>query len=251
MAPTTFVSRDIPLRGGRNIRDLGGYRSRFGGTVRWGRVIRSGRLDGLHGDDVATLRALDLAAVYDLRTSEEREAAPDTIPSVHVPLLAEERLVDLGLGDLDDRESGTRFLVDLNRRMLERAGPEIGAILFTLVDRADGSMLFHCTAGKDRTGLLAALVLDLLGVDRGDILDDYEWSGHQSRPADVRATLRRLTDHGVPIEAVAGLLAAPRSVMAAVLRTLDEEYGGVESYLAEHGGVDRGAVSAMRAALLE
>lgn len=250
MTQATTESRHVPLRSGRNVRDLGGYESRFGGSVRWGRLYRGGRLDDLPDDDISTLRALGLAVVYDLRTIEERSEAPDSVPSVHVPLLAAPRLDDLGLDDMVDKEAGVQFLVDLNLRILDQAGPQIGSIMFTLADGTDESVLFHCTAGKDRTGLLAAIVLDLLGVSRNDVLTDYEMSANQHRPSDVRSALRRFTERGVPPEAVAGLLAAPRSVMEATLHILDTRYGGVDRYLAERGRVDRGAIASIRGSLL-
>lgn len=247
---TTLAQRHVPMRSLRNVRDLGGYSSRFGGSVRWGRLYRGGRLDDLPAEDVDVLRSLGLGVVYDLRTAEERHLAPDSIPSVHVPLVAAERLDELPLHEVVDHDSGVQFLVDLNLRILANAGAEIGSIVFTLAAGDSGAMLFHCTAGKDRTGLLAALILEVLGVSRHDVLDDYELSASRQRPAEVRSALRRFTDRGVPPEAVAGLLAAPRSALSAVLDVLDRDYGGIERYLSEAGSIDRGAISAIRSSLL-
>lgn len=250
MVSSMVDRRVLPLSGVRNARDLGGYASRFGGAVRWGRVYRSGRLDGLSPDDVAVLRSLDLSLVYDLRSARERDAAPDTVPSLHVPLIAEGSPDSFGLDRIVDHASGVDVLVEMNLALLERSGAEIGAILFSLADRTRTPMLFHCTAGKDRTGLVAALLLDVLGVDREDVLDDYERSALDHRPAELLASFERFSGWDIPPEALAGLLAAPREVMSSVLDTLDDRYGGAERYLSEHGAIDRGAIEMIRRLLL-
>lgn len=248
--PPLDERRLVRLSGAHNVRDLGGYRSSFGGTVRWGRVFRAGRLDELTAPDVEALRSLDLAVVYDLRTAEERSHAPDVVPTVHVPLLAEERMRAATPPAGGDRDAGERFLAEMTMAMLRNAGPQIGAIMFTLADPTRTPMMFHCTAGKDRTGLVAALILELLGVGRDDVLDDYELSAALHRPSDIRSMLDHVADRGIPPEVAAGMLAAPRGVMRGVLRDVDGEFGGVERYLAERGGLDRGAVDTIRNSLL-
>lgn len=248
---TPFIDdqRLLRLSGAHNVRDLGGYRSTFGGTVRWGRIYRAGRLDELTAADVEQLRAIDLSVIYDLRTDGERSLAPDVVPSVHVPLLAEE-LMRSATPPIGDREAGEAFLAEMTMAMLRGAGSQISAIVFTLADPSRMPMMFHCTAGKDRTGLVAALILELLGVGRDDVLDDYELSAVLHRPSDIRSMLEQFAGRGVPAEVAAGMMAAPRSVMRDVLRFVDAEYGGVERYLANQGGLDRGAVETIRNSLL-
>lgn len=242
--------RVVPLSGTRNARDLGGYASRFGGSVRWGRLYRSGRLDGLSAEDVAVLRSLELARVYDLRSARERESAPDDVASTHVPLLSGGPPDPERLDRIVDHETGVAFLVEMNLTMLEQSAAELGSIVFSLADPGSTPVLFHCTAGKDRTGLVAALLLDLLGVARDDVLDDYELSALHDHSHEMLASFERFTGRGLPPEAAAGLLAAPRQVMASVLDTVADHYGGVERYLAERGAIDRGAVDTIRATLL-
>jgi protein-tyrosine phosphatase len=252
MHQTTIDRRHIPLEGARNVRDLGGHPSRFGGSVRWRRLFRADRLDELTPGDLDVIAGLGLTAIYDLRTIEERGDAPDALPSHHVPMLSRVlRDLPADLASIVDHDGGVRFLTEMCLGMLRHSGPEIGAIMFTLADPARTPMMFHCTAGKDRTGVLAALILEALGVDREVIVDDFELSARFHRPDGSSLGFRRLLDHGLAPEAAAGVLAAPRSVIETMLRSLDEDHGGIERYLTERGGVDRDALVAARASLLE
>ena len=154
------------------------------------------------------------------------------------------------MSSISDHDDGVRFMTDLCIGMLRHAGPEIGAIVFTFVDPARTPMMFHCTAGKDRTGVVAALILEALGVDRELVLDDFELSSRHHRPDGTDAAFRRLLGQGIAPEAAAGLLGAPRSMMADTLAVLDDEFGGIERYLVERGGVDRAALESVRRSLL-
>ena len=245
--------RHIPLDGAHNVRDLGGYPSRFGGSVRWRRLFRADRLDALTQSDLDVIEGLELAAVYDLRTIEERSEAPDRIPSMHVPVMSRfvPTFADIDFTGIVDHDDGVRFMTDICIGVLRHAGPEIGAMVFTLADPDRTPMMFHCTAGKDRTGVLAALILETLGVDRDLVLDDFELTGRYHRPDATTDAFRRLIGRGVAPEAASGVLGAPRSMMADTLAVLDEEFGGVERYLVECGGVDRDALESVRSSLLE
>jgi protein-tyrosine phosphatase len=252
MAQTALARRHIPLDGAHNVRDLGGYPSRLGGTVRWDRLFRADRLDGLTPTDLDVIAGLELAVVYDLRTSEEREEAPDGLPSLHVPILSRvvANLADLDFASIVDHDHGVRFMTDVCIGMLRHAARELGGIVFTLADPARTPMMFHCTAGKDRTGVVAAVILEVLGVDRESVLDDFELTARYHRPEAGSAAFQRLLGRGIGPEAASGLMGAPRSMMADTLTVLDEEYGGVDRYLIEQGGVERDALESIRTSLL-
>jgi protein-tyrosine phosphatase len=252
MTDTALDARRVPLEGAHNVRDLGGYPSRFGGRVRWGRIYRGDRLDELTDDDVEVLRGLGLAVVFDLRTLDERTAFPDAIPSTHVPLFANSPLTrpDLDTSALTDRDDGVRMMTQVCADLVRHASREIGAILFTLADPRGTPMLFHCTAGKDRTGVVAGIVLEALGVPRDHIFDDFELTERYHRPEAFRTMLERFGRHGLPPEVVIGLHGAPRSIIAGVLDVVDDEFGGIDRYLIERGGVDAEALSSIRRAML-
>ncbi len=190
------AERVVRLGGANNFRDLGGYRGRDGRRVRWGRVYRSNRLVHLTDEDLDQVDALGIAAVCDLRSAEERAADPSRWRSLPAsvfesakPNVDDVRETLMG-GDPDAREVGSR-MVTFYATLPTRYAEEYRA-LFSQLAACGAAHLFHCTAGKDRTGVAAALLLDLLGVARGDIIADYamterllhaEWQARLGRSA--------------------------------------------------------------------
>ncbi len=252
MSDATISRRRIELDGARNFRDLGGYPSLLGGTTRWGRIFRSDRLDTLTLGDLDVLTELGVVTVYDLRTDEERDRAPDPIPSVHIPILsrfmASRPIPDFGA--LVEHDQGVRFMSDMMIGLLTHAGPEIGQILTGFADPATTPAVFHCTAGKDRTGLIAALLLEWLGVDRDTVIDDFVLTEQFHVLDEDHHAFRRMLERGIGPEAAAGALGAPRSMMAETLHELDTTFGGVETYLTDQAGIGRQVLEDLREHLL-
>jgi hypothetical protein len=173
---TEIRDRLIPLDGAYNFRDLGGYAGRDGRSTRWGRLFRSDTLHELTAADVATLRSLCLTTVVDLRT--ERELArtgrgplePEPITYRHLSVVRE------GEADGEAMAAPAPAGDDLAERYLwylEVGRQPLVDTLGLLGEPGSYPLVFHCAAGKDRTGVLAALVLDILGVDPGAIVADY------------------------------------------------------------------------------
>ena len=173
--------RLVPLAGALNFRDLGGYRGRDGRLTRWGRLFRSDALHELTSEDVALLRTLGLRTVVDLRTGRELQTSgrgplePEPVAFHHLAVVQEGAPGTAG----DDGESVAAPAPpgdDLAERYLWYLEVGRGALVeaLTLLGTADRyPLVFHCAAGKDRTGVLAALVLELAGVDREVIVADY------------------------------------------------------------------------------
>ena len=230
-----------------NFRDLGGYRTGGGGRVRWGMVFRSGSLHRLTGADLATLGRLGLRVVYDLRTGEERDRAPSVLP-------AEVRRELLPIGGNAAKIGAPAdvppdFLQRTYHLMAEADAPVFGRLMKSLAVGESLPALIHCTAGKDRTGMSAALLLSVLGVEEATILDDYELSAVHFTERQLARLRLKLADEDV--ERYRALLGAPRHAMATVLATLRERYGGVETYLQEAAGVGPEICSELRARLVE
>lgn len=250
----TELVRDrlVPFEGAHNFRDLGGYPSSFGGTTRWGVLYRAAGLSEMTPADLDEFRELGIRTVYDLRRDEEREMAPDPVPTVHVCLLSEV-IANAPMPDrsaLVDHDDGTNFMRLLYSGLLAHAGPEMGRMISHLVEQDVAPAVFHCTAGKDRTGMLAALILLAVGVDRETVLDDFELTNRYVTRETHAAMYQRMIDHGMSPEAAAGMFAAARPSMAAALDELDEVYGGAEAYLVSHAGLDAGHLARLRALLL-
>lgn len=218
-----------------NFRDLGGYRTLGGGETRWGEVFRSDSLHNLVKHDLASFDALGVRVVYDLRRHDERQREPSPLACIHVELPSN-RVDDADPGRLRTRGDGERWLFEDYRGMLERAGHVFGQ-LFAELAHAPGPAVFHCTGGKDRTGLTAALLLSCLGVDREVVLDDYELTSRYRVAKHSPAVVELFVAMGIPRPAAEGLLSAPRWAMAEALEVLDTKYGGIRSYLVVQGGM--------------
>src|SRR4051812_28459445 len=157
--------RRIPFVGITNLRDLGGYPA-AGGTTRWGRMFRSDALHKLTTDDLVDFQALGVRTVFDLRGDAERTGFPGRVESVHVPIAGRPvgatpppPPADMSAAD------GEQMLRDMYVGILEYSSSGIGTVVRAAADADRAPMLFHCHGGKDRTGVVAMVVLRALGVD--------------------------------------------------------------------------------------
>lgn len=230
------MTRRIPLGNMLNLRDLGGYPAAGGQTTRWGRLLRGDNPMGLSRADGDWLLARGITTVIDLRSAAERERLPDELAAMpgftclHIPLSGGEKLAD------QEEMVGQGYFQMLERR------EEVRAVL-EAVASASGGVLFHCMAGKDRTGCIAALLLTLAGADRLDILADYAVSGLYIRPV-IRWMRREKAD----LPAYVG--ASRPEYLEDCLDRLERAYGSVYDYLRAVGLTGR-TLERLRAMLLE
>jgi protein-tyrosine phosphatase len=169
--------RRVPFGGVTNFRDLGGYPAADGGRTRWGRVFRSDALHRFTPVDLERYGSLHLNAVYDLRGDIERERYPNPFPSVQLALLSRdgsEPATPPDTADWQEAAAGERMLRQMYQGLLANGAAVFGRLLGALAAPGGLPAVFHCTGGKDRTGMSAALLLDLLGVPRHLVLDDYQ-----------------------------------------------------------------------------
>lgn len=158
--------RRVPLDGTDNTRDLGGYPVP-GGYTAWGRTFRSDAPVNLSAADVESLKRLGITTHIDLRTAEEVERRPSAVANFegfryhHVDLCACMQM-------LPESEEGVAASY---LEMTQQAEPM--ARIFRIIAKAEGGLLFHCAAGKDRTGVVAAILLMLAGAERADLMADY------------------------------------------------------------------------------
>lgn len=176
-APKPGRDRLVPLAGAMNFRDPGGCRTADGRTVRWGCVYRSDGLDQLTDADVELLAGRDIRLVCDLRNDREVTEAPSRLPD-HPDLRRRRFPIGGDTGETasilelilagDIREFGAKAMADLYIGVLEAAAGTFAEVVRLAADPANHPMVFHCTAGKDRTGVAAALLLGALGVGDED-----------------------------------------------------------------------------------
>jgi protein-tyrosine phosphatase len=241
-------TRHIRLEGAVNFRDLGGYRAADGRTVRWRALFRADDLSNLTRPDRAIVRTLGIATVIDLRSRAEvdRERFPvDEIPVSfhHLPLVA-------ALPSFDEFRRGPDFFGEHYLDIAHQAGDQIARALAIVADRAAQPVIVHCAAGKDRTGVLVAVILSLLGIDDGVIAEDYALSAAAMDQL-ARRIVERMPEQREAIIAVADVMfmAAPAAITS-LLTGLRLEYGSIEAYASAYG-VGTDVVDRLRASLLE
>lgn len=242
------LDRAVTFRYVFNVRDLGGVPTLDGRTVRRGQVFRADGVHRLQGDDLIAAQALGLRTVIDLRTDDEvaRGAFPHEEYPVawhHLPVLrriwSDDELVAGG--------SAADFLCDRYLDMLVHGGDSIAGAVELIA--AGAPALFHCAAGKDRTGVVAAVVLGLLDVSHDEIAADY----HASAAAMASFVDWLTLEFPQALDAMTSqppeYLEAPADAMYGFLREVDEQYGSMER-LARHLGVSEAAIAELRANLL-
>ena len=236
-----------------NARDLGGLVTGDGRRLRSGVVYRADGLHRLPPGEVERLAAAGIRTVVDLRTAAELEAAPsfggaEGIEVHHLPVLREVWPRDQFGPEIDDDPVG--FLVDRYAEMLDEGRDAIAAVFALLADPTRRPLAFHCSAGKDRTGVVAGLVLGLAGVPDDDIADDYASSAEAM--AELVAWIKQHRPQAATAmdDQPAAFLSCPADAMHGFLDVVRSRFGSVGSYLASIGVPDE-TVTAVLDALVE
>lgn len=230
------VDRSLQLTGAPNARDVGGYRTVDGRTVRTGVALRTDQLTDLTPADLAELNRRGVRAVDDLRTVYERALAPDRIPAG-----ARANWYDMiGAAPLPELMSTLAGGTDLYRAFITAPGANyaVAAVLRDIAgtgrDPAGGAVLFHCTAGKDRTGWVAAVLLTVLGVDRETVTADFLLSN------DYRGV--------VPGGGPAGV---EKHWLDAAFDQVERSYGSFDRYVREGLGLSAAETDVLKVRLLD
>ncbi|MEO8543810.1 MAG: tyrosine-protein phosphatase [Burkholderiaceae bacterium] len=224
-------SRHLALEGSTNFRDLGGYAGRDGRSVRWRRLFRSDHLGTLTPQDLSTLSALGLARVCDFRGMHERDVFPCVLPGVIVHALSIEPTVVQGMqsllaaGKVLTPALTAELMRQTYRDFVQGNSPRF-AELFDHLLHDDAPLVFHCTAGKDRTGFAAALILSALGVPLAVVMQDYLLTNDLYRQPQAASSFASQEVLDVLWKVQSGFLEA-------ALQTVQADHGSVERYL-EH-----------------
>lgn len=252
--------RLLPLQGGQNFRDLGGYRTADGRTVRWGVLFRSGSMHFLTIADYGYLEHLGIRTVCDFRSTGERTTEPVSWPAAGAPnVLTDDYIQDLRSSGLT--RDAMPATADQARAKMTRLYPELLAQFNGQYRRMFGELLaghaplaFNCSAGKDRTGIAAALLLTALGVPRATVIEDYLLTNRYLDPASLMARGAPANPAnplaGLSPEAARPLLAADPSYIGAALAVVDAHEGGAEGYLRDELGLSSNDLARLRALYL-
>jgi hypothetical protein len=221
--------RWVEFEGCANFRDLGGHVTATGETVRYGRLYRSDTLDSLTDDDHQRFEALGIATVIDLRARGEidkrgrLDLARHRVRYLHLPLV--DVVSDPAVWDPAE-VSRLDFPVLGYRKILADGADRLAVLLRTLVEPGVMPAVFHCTAGKDRTGLVAAVILRLLGVPQPEVAAEYALSEGRTRHSSASAELKQRYPH---------VFGAPRDTMVGLLSGVEESYGSMAGYVTSLG----------------
>jgi protein-tyrosine phosphatase len=230
-------TRHLNLSGASNFRDIGGYATRDGRTVRWRQIFRSNHLGHLTEDDAAVLRSLGVKSAFDFRGAGERAEALCVMSDITVHSLPVEPTVVAALraiaagGTPLSADHAVEVMRDSYRSYVQQNTPRYRALFAHLLeDRAP--LVIHCTAGKDRTGFACALILHTLGVPDEVISEDYLLTNRFYRRDPNSGS--DLPDH---VKQVLG--SVQPAFLSAAFEAIDADYGNLETYL--RGGIGLGA----------
>lgn len=237
------------LQGASNFRDLGGHIGTEGRRVRHGLVYRSDHLAGLTPDDLRALEPLRITHSLDFRGQAERAAFPSLLPGAAAVSLAIEPTVVvrvqslLAAGHMPSEAETVALMVQCYRSFARNAIPTYARFFQHLIEEPS-PVVFHCTAGKDRTGFAAALLLFALGVDRDAVMSDYLLTNQLYRRSP-------LMDAQGPAHVMNVLWRVQPAFLEAALDTVEREFGGLNRYLQGPMGLGPRELSRLRARLLE
>jgi protein-tyrosine phosphatase len=241
------MDRHVRLDRVHNLRDVGGYPAAGGRMVAWGRLYRSDSLANLDGQDLARFGKLGIRTVIDLRYPDEIQRngrVPDLPGLTFHNFSVEHRPYDQTI--IDPSVEPAPFFADRYAEVAADGVIELRQTLEVIAGLGELPLLFNCHAGKDRTGIVAALVLSLLGVDRADVVADFALSN--------LATVRFMSDHaaqGRPIPQWSGFARAPADAMRMFLDGIDERYGSVRGYARQGLRLGEGALDDLATRLLD
>lgn len=256
------------IDGLRNFRDVGGLPVAGGGRARQGILFRGGALSGLSDQGLQELAASPIGVIVDLRTPRERQLAPDAIPTLpdgsQLIATVEHPLLEGSMGAVAGPDAGgTSALVsptgdlpslgDIYLLMLSHAAADFAAIATLIANPPNPqrpAVLVHCTAGKDRTGVAVAVLLDAIGVERSAIVADYTATQKELSGAWAEGILAMIPQLGIPVTPEIAEIAtgAPAAAIERALAWVDDA-GGARAYLAG-GGLDADAFAKLREAMV-
>lgn len=259
--------RHIELEGTPNFRDIGGYETEDGRFVKWGLVYRTGVLSFLTASDFTYLQQLGVRMVCDFRTKQENEQAPEVwVPGSGAAMIALPIGADSSGSATSSLEkfAATHPTIDQFRQRMEEAyanfvfqfGPEYASV-FSELKQDQLPLVYHCSAGKDRTGVFTALLLRILEVPQQTILEDYTLTNaylmnkdsHSAANPKAMAQAQRMMSSFTP-EQRQVLMAADPEYLKATFAAIDKRYGSFESFRRQVLELTDADVSALRTRLL-
>ncbi len=256
---TTISERRVYLEGSVNFRDLGGYQTADGQRVKWGLLFRSDNLGRLTERDIGYLEQMGIKQICDFRTSAEVEKLPDLYPRddraniLHLPIRHGEfdpanTFERIKKGDIEWMTD--EFMVKGYIKNIDNFASVWSSFFNCLSNRSNLPLVFHCTGGKDRAGVCAALILLTLGVPEKEVIIDHGLSNLYI--ADVLEKIyARIRSEGVDPLQISSYFTAPKNAIVAVIDHIRQVYGSASAYLRQEGGVEQNMIDQLKKDFLE
>tara|TARA_Y200000002_G_scaffold347132_1_gene322140 strand:- start:375 stop:1208 length:834 start_codon:yes stop_codon:yes gene_type:complete len=232
--------RLLPMDGAHNTRELGGYQTVDGKSVKWGMLFRSDKLSSISKTDEEYLKYLGISKIIDFRSEGEKTEDPDIIPAgidyVEMPINVDGAMrpkIEAVLKGETDKEVKS-FLIDANREFVNDYTNVYENFLRSLID--DGKpTLFHCTAGKDRAGFAAAITLIALGVSREDVIADYMKTNAftKERIEEMLSQIKLMSLYQTDVEILRPLLGVEQIYIETAFEAAEDKYGSLENFIKE------------------
>ncbi|WP_376701336.1 tyrosine-protein phosphatase [Listeria booriae] len=257
---TVIGERTIPLEGCFNFRDLGGYVNTAGKTVKWGKLYRSSLLTNITEKDKDTLEKLGVSWICDLRSTSEIAAKPTPalahIKNRHIPIgTAKNESTESQKIDIPDDHRVYEPLMGESYRVFVQSKDGFREIFNDIIEKEEVPFLFHCTAGKDRTGVLGALLLKLLDIPENTILADYELTNQYAD--NILGEMQGLvnafsnSEKKIDLENFRPMAEARPAYLEIAFDEMQKEYGSVDAYLEKGIGITPSEKAKFQTMMLE
>lgn len=247
VAAGTDTTRAVAVKGAVNFRDVGGYATKQGTHVKWGKVYRSGEISRLTDADLKLLADKHIDHVVDFRSDDEVSKAKDRLPAKaqYLQLAAGSEALGDFMTKLPGLTSGDSLMISFYSQTshLKAKYKPFFEDLLTLPDSS--ALLFHCTAGKDRTGIGAALLLHALGVTDDDIMNDYLLT-NEFRKAENEKMVGMMTKMGIKEQVAKDLAGVKAEYLAAAYNAVTAKYGSVDQFLSKEIGLSQDDMALLR-----
>jgi len=254
----TEEHRLLPMDGSHNTRELGGYKTTDGKTIKWGKLFRSDKLSDISSADQEYLKNLGIKKIVDFRSEQEKAEDPNIIPTgisyVEMPISVDGAMrskIEAVLKGETDREVQS-FLIDANKEFVTNYADVYENFLRGLIDE-DAPTLFHCTAGKDRAGFAAAITLIALGVSKEDVINDYMKTNAftQERIEEILGQIELMSLYQSDVEILRPLLGVEQIYIETAFRTAEEKYGSLENFIRDGLNISDEDIQKLRNKFLE
>jgi len=258
---SSFQNEDhrlLPMDGAYNTRELGGYETTDGRSVKWGMLFRSDKLSDISNTDQVYLQNLGIKKIIDFRSKEEKKEDPDIIPKginyIEMPISVDGAMrskIEAVLKGETNKEVKS-FLIDANKEFISNYTGVYEEFLRNLIDD-EGPALFHCTAGKDRAGFAAAITLIALGVSKEDVIQDYMKTNQftQERIEEIIGQIELMTLYQTDAEILRPLLGVEREYIETAFQTAEKKYGSLENFIRDGLNISDEDIQKLRNKFLE